>query len=282
MSRGHDYSYKDGKYFTSGNTYNCPFCNRRNVCFEIDSMGSFHWDNRKSVFHFTIKCSDCGRKSFHLSEYSLLTKGNEFEMPPQVRKYEKIQTSSPNPTLPQPPLRPRVEVLQNNDGSEAELDDVFFFHQPTSYFTVDERIPARIREPFAEAENCMRSGFLTGASGALRKAVYKMLSIEDIPLKNDSGQDLPYSDRIDLLAKKFPRVESELFHDLRDIQGLTSQELHENDWEDFDHKTLKFLVEVTRQILNEIYVFPDERKKRRQMVVELRKAAKPLKLEAET
>lgn len=55
---------------------------------------------------------------------------------------------------------------------------------------------------------------------------------------------------------------------------LTSQELHENDWEDFDSKTIRFLIAVTKEILTEIFVLPKEISERRKKLAMLKNVAK--------
>lgn len=269
----HDRSHKDGKYFLTGDTFNCPFCSRRNVRYTVKSHGSFNWDHKRQVHFYRVACSDCGKISFHLSNYLLeQTNSNTFVEPPKSISYVKNDL----PTLGSGVTKVTNEI-KSSKGEPAEFDDLFFFHQPTSFFTVDGRIPTAIREPLSEAENCLKNNFLTGASAGLRKAIYKLLKYEKVPVQNEAGDFLPYSDRIKLLAQKHSSIEQDLFHDLEVIQGLTSQELHENDWEDFDASTVRFLLEVSRQLLNEIYILPEERKQRRQKIVNLKQAAKPMK-----
>ena len=40
-----------------------------------------------------------------------------------------------------------VSILRN-EKEITELDEVFFYHQPTSFFTIDNRVPRVIRELF--------------------------------------------------------------------------------------------------------------------------------------
>ncbi len=41
MAKSKDLSGKDSKYFVDGRTYNCPFCNRRNVSYEVETTEVF-------------------------------------------------------------------------------------------------------------------------------------------------------------------------------------------------------------------------------------------------
>ncbi len=259
-------SHKDKKYFIDGSIYNCPFCKRGNVSYIIIDQGSFDNSNTKTAHFYIIQCTDCGKESFHLSEYKLDTRSyghtaKKFTFPP---KQVKVNLLSERPSS-------TIKDIFDRDGNHVqELDDAFYHSQPTAYFTIDERIPASIRKPLNECDGSLKNNFLTGASAGLRKAIYKLLKHEDIPERN-------HDDRIDLLKEKYPKLEPELLDELKAVHTLTSQELHENDWKDFDSHTLKHLLEVTREILLEIYVIPDETKKRREKLSELKKKAKPKK-----
>ena len=56
----------------------------------------------------------------------------------------------------------------------ADIDSKIFYSVPSSFHVVDvvdERIPRNIRELITEAEGCLKSNFLTGASACTRKVV---------------------------------------------------------------------------------------------------------------
>jgi len=266
-----DYSQKDSKYFTSGRTYNCPFCKRGSVAFTIEDKGNFSTSRQKNVYYYIIRCKEleCNKKSFHLSRYNLVIKKNSdsadsyFIEPPteETVGYER----TPKFTVPFP-----QKVIRNSDGKDLkELDKVFHCHMPTSFFTLNELIPEEIRKSLSEAENCLSNNFLTGASGCLRKAMYKLLKHQEIPhLEGDSY--INFDVRIDKLQAKFPGIETSLFEHLKIIQDLTSQELHENDWNDYDGSTIKFLIElIKKHILYEIYILPVERGIKREKLSQL-------------
>ncbi len=272
----HDLSDRDSKYFVSGDTYNCPYCNRRNIKYSIKESGSFDWNRDRTAHFYVVSCSDCNYNSFHLSWYNLARSPNrqkEFMTTPTHQSYQE------NPNAPIGHGRvEKKEKIQLEGYEKVELDDVFFYHQPTSFFTLNSLIPSAVREPLNEAQNCLKNNFLTGASAGLRKAIYKLLKHEKIAFQNEDGNYITYNQRIKLLSQKFPNIDQGYFHDLEDIQGLTSQELHENDWEDLKPGTLRFLLEVTQQLLNDMYVVPKERQKRRQKIIDLKKIAKPIKI----
>jgi hypothetical protein len=144
----------------------------------------------------------------------------------------------------------------------SELDDVFFFSVPNASFTIDDRIPSEIRTPLFEAAECLKNNFLIGASGCVRKAIYKLLRHQEIPEKQDgTEQFLRYGQRVDLLKSKLGdnrHVHAELLEALKGVHGLTSQELHENDWQDFSGSELRFLGELVKELLFQIYIEQDE------------------------
>lgn len=147
---------------------------------------------------------------------------------------------------------------------EIDIDDELFYSQPTSFFAVDSRIPRIIRELITEAEGCMKMGYLTGASACLRKAIYELLGHE----KLDEGR---YEDRIKKLKEKFAFVDPEYFDALAGIQKMTSDKVHEQSWQDWDSHNLMIINETFKSALYEMYVTPDDRRKRLQAVQDIRK-----------
>ena len=269
MSKSRDLSAKDSKYFIDDRTYNCPFCNRRNVVYKVISASSFDLDAVRTVYLYRVQCSEaeCGKVSLHLSNYKLhMTHRDGFACPPRVLSYKQRPE-------PQGGQYEEITPLLDDEKKPKELDGCFFYHQPSSFFTVDDRLPVVVRELLSEAENCRKNNFLTGASACLRKAIYKLLQQQEIPEQDKDGKFFRYDDRIDLLKDKFKGINPAYFGNLKIIQGLTSQELHENDWEDLDSPTLRFLLETTKVILYQIFVLPDEFQQQRDKILEFGKAA---------
>lgn len=275
MTNSFDRSHKDKKYFIDDSTYNCPFCNRRNVKYTIADTGFYDSSNLKAIYYYIVKCEDCRKKSLHLSRYELGINNwsgeDRFAFPPKKLTTDRTTGSRS--------YKVTSSILDSNEKLIEDLDKIFFYHDPTAFFTIDDRIPLAIREPLSEADNSLKSNFLTGASGCLRKAIYKLLRHEGIPEMNPQNETfLTHDSRIDLLKEKYPETDPELFDELKAVHMLTSQELHENDWEDFDSATLRHLHEVTKEILSEMYVTPDEKRKRREELSHLKKKAKPKKI----
>lgn len=256
-----DLSYKDKLYFVDESVFNCPFCKRRNISYSITDSFNFNWSLEKKCYGYIVECSDCGNESLHLSFYNLATKHNGFFSPAA----EKVSVPMPGGGT-----FPSQRILKNPDNTPMAIDDAIFHKQPTSYFTIDSRIPEAIRKPLNEADNCRNNNFLTGGSACLRKAIFELLKVQNIPKKDTKGKLLDYDERIKLFKQKLPTEDVEYCDILSIIKGVTSDELHEDSFPDFDNPTLRLLIETTKVILHSIYIEPDEKKRARDEIGKLR------------
>lgn len=229
-----DQSALDNKYFIDKYVYNCPFCNRRNVSYVISDYGAFNWTNEKKCFFYLSYCKSCYKEALHLSFTDL--------------KIEEVSYASTE-----------SRFIDNNE----DLDSFFFYSVPTSFFSLNENIPKIIRKLIIEAEGCLKSNFLTGASACIRKIVYELTIIE-----KGSGDN--YDDRIKSLKKIFKNIDSTYFDTLLTIQQLTSDKVHENSYDNWDSKYIRLILATLTEILNEIYVIPELRKAKRSSILELK------------
>jgi hypothetical protein len=223
-----DRSHLDKKYFIDNKVYNCPFCNRRNVKYELHETFSFHWSEKKRCYGYLVNCSDCNGTSMHLSY-------EDIEEKRQHHLGGSVGTSNFQPAI--------------------DIDSKIFYSVPTSFFVIDDRIPAIIRELITEAEGCLKMNFLTGASACTRKAIYEMTVIEKC-----MGDD--YESRIKDLKTKHADVDPSLIDILATIKDMTSEKVHEQSWVKWDSKYLKLIIETLKVILHEIYVVPAVREAR--------------------
>ncbi|MBI2059528.1 MAG: hypothetical protein HYT87_07120 [Nitrospirae bacterium] len=224
-----DQSHLDSKYFITTDVYNCPFCNRRHVKYKNLGCVQFNWSNQKTCDVWRVQCASCEKVSMHLTYKDLQS---EYSDRPDFRE-------------------------------DVDLDRAFFYSVPTSFFVVDRRIPAALRELMTEAEGCAKMNYLTGASACLRKAIYQLLAIH--------GADGEYyDDRIKDLRSKHPAVDSELFETLGHVKDMTSDHVHEQSWVAWDSKHLHLFLETLKAVLHEIYVVPDDKKSRADAVRALR------------
>ena len=232
-----DDSHLDTKYFIDEHVYNCPFCNRGNVSYNIAETFIFDWKKDKECYLYITKCNsnNCGRKSLHLSFFEI----------PLVYDYHGKD--------------PRFDI----DTDESEIDDYFFYSVPTSFFSLDNRIPRELRQLYTEAEGCLKSNFLTGASVCVRKLIYELAILE-----NAEGGN--YEERIKSLKKIRDDVEGDFFDTLLTIQQITSDKVHEDSFDGWESKHLRLILTTLSDILQLMYVIPEMRKEKRVSILALK------------
>ncbi|OGH14717.1 MAG: hypothetical protein A2860_01225 [Candidatus Levybacteria bacterium RIFCSPHIGHO2_01_FULL_37_33] len=240
MSENYDQSHLDRKYFVNREKYNCPFCNRKSIVYGVSERFSFDWSNDRTVYGYRVHCGGdtCQKTSLHLSNYAIEVYSNKFWSVPGKDDNGKKITISMN---------------------DIDLDTLFFYHQPTTFFTLDNRINEKIRTLVAESEGCAKMNYLVGASGCLRKAIYELLEIEQVSKTDKDEKEVDYGNRVKVLKSKYPTVPPEYFDALANIQGMTSEQLHEGDWKPWTQDEFRFLVETAKEVLTEIYVRPQEK-----------------------
>jgi hypothetical protein len=156
----------------------------------------------------------------------------------------------------------RFNIKEGADAGEF-LDRTFFYSVPTSFFVLDERVPRVLRELLTEAEGCLKSNFLTGASACARKIVYELAVLERA--KGDT-----YEDRIKSLKEEHPEIESTFFDTLLTIQQVTSTKVHENSYDGWESGHLRIILAALSEVLHELYVVPALREDRRKSILALR------------
>jgi len=253
MNDSYDQSHLDRKYFIDKEKYNCPFCNRKSITYSVTEKFRFNWSNDRTVFGYLVVCGgdSCKQTSFHLSDHDICLNDEKF--------YYTMQDKA---------------VLY---ASKMDLDTFFFYHQPTTFFTLDNRVNEKVRKLISEADGCYKMNYLVGASGCLRKAIYELLELEHVPKINDKGVLVDYGDRVKILKGKYSAVPSEYFDALANIQGMTSEQLHEGDWKPWKQEEFRYILETVKEILTEIYVRPQEKAS----ILEKILALKPQKQELE-
>lgn len=236
-----DQSHLDQRYFVDETIYNCPFCNRRHVSYTVYATVEFDWTNNKHCYAHFVRCHSCNDDSMHLT-------------------FEKIPTEHIGTVRNTP--RWRFKIPDGIDAGEF-LDNSFFYSVPTSFFVLDERVPKVLRELLTEAEGCLKSNFLTGASACARKIVYELAVLEKADGEN-------YDDRIKSLKGKHPQIEPEFFDTLLTIQQVTSSKVHESSYDGWSAKHLRIILAALSEVLHELYVVPALRDDRRKAIVDLK------------
>jgi hypothetical protein len=175
-------------------------------------------------------------------------------------------------------VRGETKYHFRNANSSADfgkvLNDAFFYSVPTSFFVLDERIPRVLRELLTEAEGCLKSNYLTGASVCARKIVYELGVL-------NKAQGANYEQRIKSLKKIFKGVDPAFFDTLLTVQQLTSSKVHEQSYDGWQAAHLKVILSSLAEVLNEIYVVPALRERRRNAILELKESLIPRKASIE-
>lgn len=149
------------------------------------------------------------------------------------------------------------------DAPDEVLDNAFFYSVPTSFFALDERIPKVLRQLLTEAEGCLKSNFLTGASACARKIVYELGVLH-------KAQGDNYEDRVKSLKGFHPEVDATFFDTLLTIQQVTSTKVHENAYDGWESKHLRLILLALSDVLHELYVVPALKADRRAAVLALK------------
>lgn len=243
-----DQSHLDSMYIIDERVYNCAFCNRRNVTYVITNLVSFDWNKSKKCYVYTIQCQSCSSESLHLT-------------------FNRLSTTSWTNSS-----RGRycyfLPSNRNGENAISSYDDVFFYSVPTSFFVLDERIPRVLRELVTEAEGCLKSNYLTGASACARKVVYELSE-----LQGASGDN--YDEKLKSLKDKFGEIEGLYFDTLLTIQQITSTKVHEGAYDGWNANHVRLILAALREALHEIYVAPGLRKDRREELLRLRDELAP-------
>ena len=244
-----DHSHLDRLRFIDATVFNCPFCNRKHVPYEVYGFDRFDWTESKRCTVYTVICTYCKKTSMYLSY-------RYFEL-------EKIPNGS------QSGYR---FVLKPEESAQETLNSEFFYSVPTSFFELDNRIPRVLREPFAEAEGCLKSGFLTGGSACARKVIYELCKSSGVV-----GKD--YEERIAGLKEKYPDVGEASFDLLAHVHSITSSKVHEHAYDGWESKHLKAVLGAVAEVMHEIFVLPAEKLERRKAMQRMRDELVPPKTE---
>jgi len=66
-----DLSHLDRKYFLDGYRYNCPFCNRGSVAYNVTGHAELDWSADRKAHLYLVQCKEtrCEKVSLHLSYF---------------------------------------------------------------------------------------------------------------------------------------------------------------------------------------------------------------------
>lgn len=268
----------ESKYFIDENRYNCPFCKTGSQGYVVQDSVMVSWSSEAKAYVYFVKCRGCGHISYHISDFNFNFSSQSpllcFAHAPQEQKY------SPGTGVYFVSYGPDGKVIESEDFGKFPLDDYFFYHHPSSPFSIDPNVPKKIRALVEEAEGCKNQNFMVGASGALRKAIYEFLIEQKIKKVNAEGEPLNYEERIKLLKEKHPKARDEVFDALAGVQDVTSVDLHEDElgnWEPWKAKEFNYVLEVVKAAMHEVYTAPKKSQDLLTRINEMKDKFKPAK-----
>lgn len=250
----------EGKYFIDENKYNCPFCKNRGVKYVVLGIAKFNEKKDKNIYAVFVECSSCHNVSMHLVKDD---KYIEFSQPTGrgVNYYFNFCTLDNNSIEFRTYSRnncnsyPKSEIktyYKDEEKTPICDDNNMILHIPTSFFTIDERIPRKFRELIEEAEKCIQNNCLTGASACIRKTIYEFLLQE-----NATGNN--YDEKIKSLKGRHKTLDDNYIDMISGIQGIMCDQVHESTiYEKFTSQQAKGYIEILKEIFNHFYVLPQE------------------------
>lgn len=250
----------EGKYFIDEDKYNCPFCKIRNVKYVVLGIARFNEKKDKDIYAVFIECSNCHNISMHLikkENYKSFNISTEYSshninfyiLSNQTRELETYTQNRYN-------FNTEACLKTYYDSNDNKLpsceDENIILSIPSSFFTIDNRIPRKFRELIEEAEKCIQNNCLTGASACIRKTIYEFLLQEQATGNN-------YDEKIKSLKGKHKTLDDSYIDMISGIQGIMCDQVHESTvYENFSSKQAKGYIEILKEIFNHFYVLPQE------------------------
>jgi hypothetical protein len=114
-----------------------------------------------------------------------------------------------------------------------------------NFLNIDSRVPGALRDLLAEADGCLKMGFLLGGTVCAQRAIQTLLTIESIDGSNDDA-------RLRALNEKYPAVPKILFA----VCGRFTSAI---DQTPLDKERLNLLMATLKMLLHEIYVIARQR-----------------------
>ena len=250
----------EGKYFIDEDKYNCPFCKTRNVKYVVLGIAKFNEKKDKEMYAVFVECSNCHNVSMHLvkkEDYKSFTIPSEigsydinFFMLQNTTKELRLYTKTSYNFETRDCLKTYYESNDNNVPTCK--DENIILSIPTSFFTIDDRIPRKFRDLIDEAEKCIQNNCLTGASACIRKTIYEFLLQE-----NAIGDN--YDEKIKSLKGKQKTLDDSYIDMISGIQGIMCDQVHESTvYESFTSQQATGYIEILKEIFNHFYVLPQE------------------------
>lgn len=262
----------EGKYFIDEDKYNCPFCKNRGIKYVVLGVVKFNEKINKELYAVFVECSNCHKVSMHLikndSFVKFISEDHQGRFSYNFLLLENYCTELQTYTERRRNYLSTYDIkLYKDSAKDINIpvcnDDEMILHIPTSFFTIDTRIPKKFRELIEEAEKCIQNNCLTGASACIRKTIYEFLLHEKAIGNN-------YEDKIKSLKGKYSTLDNDYIDMLSGIQGIMCDQVHEATiHENFKCDEAKAYIEVLKEIFNHFYVMPQEAKNKKNKITTL-------------
>lgn len=275
----------ENKYFIDNEKFNCPFCKNRGLKYIILGIVRFNESKSKELYAIFVECTNCHKISFHLSKFPYFDKKYKFFLLDTRSKEfmtyssgffyaceDKLSFSKILKESSTSPFYYSNIYDENSNVMDVNIDETLILNIPTSFFTIDDRVPKKFRDLVTEAEKCISMNCLTGASACIRKTIYEFINYEKL-----EGDD--YTSKIKSLKGKYKILDDAYVDILSGIQGIMSDNVHEQSYENYDIQHAKGYIEVLKEAFNQIYVIPEELKSKQTKISSMCSAIKQDKLE---
>lgn len=250
----------ENKYFIDEEKFNCPFCQNKGLKYVVLGIAQFDEKNDKKLHAVFVECSHCHKVSMHLMKNINLPMNNFEILNDNCCEHKTYCKQTYNSYI-----KNKLSFYYDNEDVKNTtcVDENIILSIPTSFFTIDDRIPKKLRELINEAEKCVQNNCITGASACIRKTIYEFLLIAN-------AQGNSYEEKIKSLKNIYKTVENEYMDILSKIQGIMCDQVHENTiYNNFKTNEAKAYIELLKEIFNQVYVIPDELKKKKSKIDEL-------------
>lgn len=244
---------KEKKLIIDSFRHNCSHCGTKSARYTDVSFMRIDVENGKHLYAMYLRCCVCNKISMHLIK-NLQVDINFFNQ--DITYYgRKINIDAVGSDGG---FYIGTRIILNRKDINA-IDENIIMSIPTPTFVIDAEIPSELRDLLIEALRCVKENALTGASACIRKAIYQFLNRE-----NAEGDN--YDEKIKSIKKNWPQIEDYL-DILKGIKGITSDQVHEDSFASFKSDDAKSYVAILEEIFREIYVIPNQRKRRKESIM---------------
>ncbi|MBQ2883152.1 MAG: hypothetical protein IJE43_05170 [Alphaproteobacteria bacterium] len=256
---------KEKKLIIDSFRHNCSHCGTKSARYTDVSFMRIDIEKGKYLYAMFVKCCVCNKISMHLVKDLQFNDKFLYTATYIEGKFYVDQVLSDGT------FHSGYYDILSPQAVNA-IDENIIMSIPTPTFIIDSEIPCKLRDLLIEALKCIKENALTGASACIRKAIYQFLTKE-------KAQGDSYDDKLDSIKKNWPQIEDYLGV-LKGIKGITSDQVHEDSFASFNSDEAKLYIAILEEIFREIYVIPEQRKLKKEKIMQKFSEADKAKKEA--